>query len=102
MSELLDIVLCLVYHALYLAVAAEGNPSYAVFRAFVFVVAFRVAPRRGLAAQAAVPVGIGGEEAELIVEKDVELVDANAEELREDEMSAFVEEDEDGDGQDEL
>ena len=55
-----------------------------------------------LAAQAAVPVGIGREEAELIVEEDVELVDTNAEELREYEMSAFVEENEDGDGQDEL
>ena len=82
----------LVNHAGNLDIAAEWNPSDAVLG----LVGCH------LREEACEPLVLGGEEMEFPVEEHEELLDADAEELGEEEMSALVEYDEEGEAEEEL
>ena len=74
-------MLRLVYHTLYLAVAAKGYPTESVLCTFIFVctVLFllgrdNLAVFVNLATQPAPPVELGGEQGELPIEENIELI----------------------------
>ena len=83
----LFLVHAFIYHACYLAVAAQREPSYAVGGVALL----------GLEAeQAAVPLAHTG------VEEEIEFIHADAEQLCEEEVAALVQEHQQRDGHDEL
>ena len=91
-----------VHHAGDAHVAAQRNPADAVFCAFVFVRSVFLLLGRSLAHELAPPVAVGAEEAEFPVEEEVELLHSYLKNLCCKEVSALMQDDEQGEGDDEL